>query len=114
MPSYSPDFDKNRMVRVLTYLLIFSLLLLPAFPAFADDVSVKGYFRQDGAYVQPHMRSAPDSSYNNNWSTYPNVNPYTGQQGTRQPQLFDSNSGSGFGGYNGGLGTTQPRSRSRW
>lgn len=61
------------------------LLKLATFaPVFADDVSVKGYFRRDGTYVQPHMRSAPDSSYNNNWSTSPNVNPYTGQQGTRQ------------------------------
>jgi hypothetical protein len=114
MPSYNPGLDNNRMVRVLTYFLIATLLLLTAVPAFADDVSVKGSFRQDGTYVQPHMRSAPDSSYNNNWSTYPNINPYTGQQGTRQPQLFDNNTGSGSGGYNGGLGTTQPRSRSRW
>ena len=114
MPSYNPGLDKNRMVRVLTYLLIATLLLLPAVPAFADDVSVRGYFRSDGTYVQPYMRSAPDFSYNNNWLTYPNVNPYTGQQGTRQPQLFDNNnSGSGFGEYNSGLGTTQPRSRSR-
>jgi hypothetical protein len=35
------------------------------------------------------VRSAPDSSVNNNWSTYPNVNPYTGQQGTQQPKVLD-------------------------
>ena len=36
------------------------------------------------------MRSTPDTSYNNNWSTTPNVNPYTGQPGTRQPRLYDA------------------------
>jgi hypothetical protein len=72
----------------------------------------RGYHRRDGTYVQPHIRSAPDSSYNN-WSTHPNVNPYTGQQGTRQPRLYDSNPGAGVGGYGSGVGT-QPRSRSRW
>lgn len=76
----------------------------------AGDVSVRGYFRRDGTYVQPHMRSAPDGNSQNNWSTSPNVNPYTGQQGTRQPRLEDR-SGSGLGGWGGdGLGG-QRRSR---
>jgi hypothetical protein len=77
----------------------------------AEDVRVRGYFRQDGTYVQPHMRSAPDSSYNNNWSTYPNINPYTGQQGTHQPRLLDNNSNSGRSDY--GLGGSS-KQRSRW
>lgn len=34
-------------------------------------------------YVEPHMRSAPDGNFYNNWSTKGNVNPYTGQPGTR-------------------------------
>src|SRR5204862_189267 len=86
-------------------LSILSLLLLlgTAAPLLAQDVSVKGYYRRDGTYVQPHMRSTPDSSYNNNWSTYPNVNPYTGQQGTRQPRLYDPNPGLGGQGTNYGL-----------
>ena len=45
------------------------------------DVYVQGYYRNDGTYVQPHYRSSPDSSRNNNWSVYPNINPYTGQRG---------------------------------
>ena len=97
--------------------LLLSLLMLlgAVVPAIAGDVFVPGRFRHDGTYVQPHMRSAPDSSFNNNWSTYPNVNPYTGQQGTRQPKLFDGDSGFGSSNGNWGLGTTtQPRTRSRW
>ena len=45
--------------------------------------SVRGYSRKDGTYVAPHRQSNPDKSFNNNWSTNPNKNPYTGKQGTR-------------------------------
>jgi hypothetical protein len=44
------------------------------------DVNVRGRLRRDGTHVEPHMRSMPDGSYKSNWSTYPNINPYTGQQ----------------------------------
>jgi hypothetical protein len=36
-----------------------------------------------GSYVQPYYRTAPNAYRMDNWSTYPNVNPYTGRQGTR-------------------------------
>lgn len=60
---------------------------------------VSPYTRQDGTYVQPHYRTNPDRNPYNNWTTAPNVNPFTGQHGTRQPSY-------GGGGY--GYGT--PRS----
>jgi uncharacterized protein YgiM (DUF1202 family) len=46
-------------------------------------VHVRGYTKKDGTYVAPHMRSRPDGIFENNWSTKGNVNPYTGQPGTR-------------------------------
>lgn len=46
---------------------------------------VDGYVKQDGTYVAPHFRSAPDNSRSNNWTSQGNVNPYTGQTGTRDP-----------------------------
>lgn len=49
------------------------------------SVPVRGYFKKDGTYVQPHMRSAPDGNPWNNWTTAGNVNPYTGAGGTRWP-----------------------------
>jgi hypothetical protein len=55
----------------------------------AQDVYHQGYTTQNGTYVAPHYQSAPDHSYNNNWSVSPNVNPYTGQMGTRQPTYND-------------------------
>jgi hypothetical protein len=97
----------SKMLGALAGLLA---IVLSIAPVFAGDVSVKGHYRRDGTYVQPHMRSTPDSSFNNNWSTSPNINPYTGQQGTRQPRLYDSNDGlSGSGIYGSG---GQKRSRS--
>ena len=51
-------------------------------PASAD-VYVPGYFRSSGAYVPSHYRSSADGYFYNNWSTKPNINPYTGSMGTR-------------------------------
>ncbi len=47
------------------------------------QVHVRGHYRSNGHYVQPHYRTYPDHNFHNNWSTYPNVNPYTGQVGHR-------------------------------
>lgn len=52
--------------------------------AFAQ-VHVKGYTRSNGTYVAPYVRSSPDHSIYNNYSTIPNVNPYTGKAGTVNP-----------------------------
>jgi hypothetical protein len=38
-------------------------------------VSVRGYTRKDGTYVQPHTRSAPDGNPTNNYSFPENYNP---------------------------------------
>lgn len=78
-----------------------SILILAAIslatPAVAQ-VHVRGYTRSDGTYVAPYERTAPDRSIYNNYSTSPNVNPYTGQQGTVNPyapsQLYGSQSRS--------------------
>lgn len=48
-------------------------------------VHVRGYRRKNGTYVAPHYRSHPDHSKSNNWSTKGNVNPITGQAGTKNP-----------------------------
>jgi hypothetical protein len=68
------------MKRVSLLFLCFGVLVLGAL---AKDVSVKGYFRKDGTYVAPHMRSAPNATALDNWSSKGNVNPYTGKPGTK-------------------------------
>lgn len=56
--------------------------------AYADQF-VEGYTRQDGTYVAPHYRSTPDNSYNNNYNTQGNYNPYNGNEGTNRPTYND-------------------------
>ena len=56
-----------------------------AIPAMAQGVYHQGYTTQSGTYVQPHYQSAPNDTRMDNWSTQGNVNPYTGQEGTRSP-----------------------------
>lgn len=68
------------------------------------QVHVNGYYRQNGTYVQPHQRTAPDYTPNNNYSTYPNVNPYTGQQGYKQPYNSYGGNNQYNGQYNNGNG----------
>lgn len=62
---------------------------LIAMPFSADaQVSVKGYYRSNGTYVQPHVRSSPNNTTADNWSTKGNVNPYTGKEGTNNPPSY--------------------------
>ncbi|TMN21893.1 hypothetical protein [Lentibacillus cibarius] len=62
--------------------LIF-IMLCSTSSAYAD-VYVDGYFRDDGTYVEPHYRSDPDGLFYNNFSTFGNINPYTGEIGTKR------------------------------
>ena len=47
-------------------------------------VAVRGYFRSNGTYVQPHYRSGANGIASDNWSARGNVNPYTGKFGTQR------------------------------
>ena len=60
------------------------IALCIAAPAMSQT-AVRGYTRSDGTYVAPHYRSSPNSTTTDNYSVRPNVNPYTGQAGTRSP-----------------------------
>ena len=55
------------------------------------QVRVKGYYKKNGTYVQPHVRSSPDRSVSNNWSTKGNTNPYTGTEGTKNVGAIKGN-----------------------
>lgn len=46
---------------------VLGLILLSCSLASARDVYVRGHVRKDGSYVQPHIRSAPDSYRSNNY-----------------------------------------------
>jgi hypothetical protein len=71
------------MILMLKFMI--PALALIAMPAAAETVRVKGHVNKNGVYVAPHARTAPDSRVTNNWSSKPNVNPYTGKAGTVDP-----------------------------
>ena len=62
--------------------LLFALLTSSAL---ARPVSVHGYTKKDGTYVAPHVRTSPNSTINDNYSTKGNINSYTGKAGTVEP-----------------------------
>lgn len=69
----------------LLLFLLFSTLSTVA------QVHVRGYYRKDGTYVQPHMRSSPDGNPYNNYSFPGNTNPYTGKVATGNPETYLDN-----------------------
>jgi len=44
------------------------------------------YVTQQGTYVQPHIQTNPNRTQMDNYTTRGNINPYTGQPGTRTPR----------------------------
>ena len=40
-----------------------------------------GYFRKNGTYVNSHFKTKKNKTKRDNYSTYPNINPYTGKKG---------------------------------
>ena len=51
-----------------------------------STTTVHGYTKKDGTVVAPYQRTAPNGTQRDNWSSKPNVNPYTGKEGTKEPQ----------------------------
>lgn len=66
-------------------LALIGIMALLGASAVNAQVHVRGYTRSNGTYVAPYVRSAPDNSIHNNYSTVPNVNPYSGKVGTVNP-----------------------------
>lgn len=64
-----------------------------------NTTTVSGYSRSNGTYVDSHVRTMPNSTNWDNFSTSGNTNPYTGSTGYR---ARDYSSGA----YNNGSGHT--------
>lgn len=87
--------------------LVLGLAALAMSATASAQVHVRGYTTKSGTYVAPHYRSSPDSSKLNNWSTKGNVNPYTGQAGTKDPY---GSSSSSYGSYDNPYSSSSPQS----
>ncbi len=78
------------MRSLITFLLVISVFFVIS-NDLISQVKVKGYYRKDGTYVQPHYRSNPDGNPYNNWSYPGNTNPYTGKTATGNESTYLDN-----------------------
>lgn len=85
------------MRRFLNLLLVTVLLLFPSFsiakgahraPAKpkSPTVAVRGSVSKKGKVTKPYVRTAPNVTQRDNWSSKPNVNPTNGKRGTKTPK----------------------------
>lgn len=88
-------------MKIITVFAVAFTLLCSA-PAFARGsgshsstrssvVHVSGHVTKNGTYVAPSYRTAPNATKVDNWSSKPNVNPYTGKAGTKDPYAAPAN-----------------------
>lgn len=71
--------------RVGLGLILVAVLTGPLGAQAAGSHAVRGYTTRTGVTVAPHRATNPDRSRANNWSSAPNVNPYTGREGKLDP-----------------------------
>jgi|TARA_Y100000294_G_C8266760_1_gene221118 hypothetical protein len=57
-----------------------AVLFLSISSAFAD-VWVNGYHKSNGTWVNGYWKTSPNYTYQDNYSTWGNTNPYTGEKG---------------------------------
>lgn len=58
-----------------------------------STVPVRGYVKRNGTIVMPSHRTSPNATKLDNWASRPNVNPYTGKPGTKDPFAPPSSGG---------------------
>jgi hypothetical protein len=85
------NFKISRGINLLMLCLSICLISLPVSAKKNSDSqggshAVKGYFKKDGKYVQPHRATNPNQTQRDNWSSKPNVNPYNGKPGTKEAE----------------------------
>lgn len=51
-----------------------------------NHIYVDGYINSNGNYVKGYYKTTPNSTINDNFSTKPNINPYTGKHGSIEPE----------------------------
>jgi len=61
-----------------------------------NHVYVPGHYNSNGTYIQGYYKTAPNNTINDNFSTKPNINPYTGKVGTVNPTNSNQNNSYDF------------------
>jgi len=91
------------MKKLYTLISLFFILGLIQTGVAQNTIYVQGHTKKNGTYVQPYYKTSPNATKLDNFSTKPNINPYTGQTGTivvpqsnlfSQPSFITPNSNS--------------------
>lgn len=78
------------MIKIISLLIFFiSCVFISRAQVNSNSHYVKGHYR-NGTYVDGYYRTNPNQTKNDNYSTYPNVNPHTGKQGTISPEYYSA------------------------
>lgn len=62
---------------------VFIAVLSAMICSLAVGKPTRGYVKKNGTYVQPHQKTAPNKTKNDNYSSKGNENPYTGKKGSK-------------------------------
>lgn len=73
------------MMKKMIVALSAACIAASASAQYRAPVTVRGHTTREGVYVPPHVRTAPNETRTDNWSSRPNVNPYNGKVGTVDP-----------------------------
>jgi hypothetical protein len=73
-------------INLLAACLLACAIAAPAPTLAKASHNVKGYVKKNGTYVAPHKQTNPNGTQRDNWTSKPNANPYTGKDGTKEPQ----------------------------
>lgn len=68
-------------MKTLITTIVIALIYATAFSQTPQYVN--GYYRSNGTYVQGYYRTKANNTIRDNYSTKGNINPYTGQKGTK-------------------------------
>ena len=91
----------------MTRVGVLALLLFASTLVFGDQ-TVRGYYRQNGTYVQPYHRTDPNQNRYDNYSSQGNTNPYTGQRGHQPNEFSNPPVYNRSNPYGSSFGTTPP------
>lgn len=76
------------MKKLIVLAGVFTVLSGFFYTDIAEAGRVRGYFKFDGTYVQPHLRTNPDRNPYNNFNFPGNYNPNTGRITPGNPNSY--------------------------
>lgn len=71
-------------MKIKTAVIVIMALAFCVSTSEAKSTRVKSGITKTGTYRPPHLRTSPNKTKVDNWSTKGNYNPYTGKQGTKK------------------------------